>query len=416
MKRMKRLFTAHFAGRPAARIVALYSGVNLFILLPFIALFTVYRAVEPVGVFPQAFWAVVAFIAWHVLLPCLIAAAFYLALLLALRPDTRWGGEVVAPVLAGLLAVALLTLYSEPLLALVVLPLAARTWLRLLPVIGLTLALAAWSVYWDASYGTFAQTSPIAFPVAIFFAIMALIVTAYILFSFELAIRQARAREELDTLYRELDASYQTLSRYRELELEHASLEERTRISRELHDTLGHHLTAQRFDLQVLNKVMPPQTKASAALSRAVDRNAEAIADLRRAVQALRPEKAESTDVVQSLQELVALWSEHARVTFNVCGQERPLDSETALALYRLAQEALTNALKYAPEEKLELSLAFTGDSLSFEARNPAPPSPAPRGSGQGLKGLEERIRTLQGSFFAGREGESFKLWATLPA
>jgi hypothetical protein len=86
---------------------------------------------------------------------------------------------------------------------------------------------------------------------------------------------------------------------------------------------------------------------------------------------------------------------------------------------YRIAQEALTNAIKHAPGAHLEVGVALAGDELTITFRNDAVAAPSPiahTGSGLGLAGMRERLAALDGSLTAGAEADGgFRLQARLP-
>ena len=396
-----------FGDRPVASVVALFSGLNLTMVL-LASLFLVTENARggksPVLFQPLALLTRVA-----------VACLVFGLLLYFLRPGGRSLKERGVLVLFGVGVVALLTIYVDPLLSLALVPFAARYWLTLKETLIVAAALFAWSMLWGLTLGRLGGTNPPLVTIVVFL-VLAVIFGGYALMSFEFAVREARAREEARTFYDELQRSYQQLKNYRELELQHASLSERHRLSRELHDTLGHDLTAQRFDLEVLNKRMPDDETARGALERALARNAEAMGNLKRTVRALRPERLEQVTLSEALRHLVSLAPHNERVTLSIEGAEGVLDAETRLTLYRIVQETLTNAAKHAPSEVLNLHVQFlcghielSADNL-FESRDLTTPN-----RGLGLQGLRERVENLQGRFYVSCEGGRFRLWASLP-
>ena len=154
------------------------------------------------------------------------------------------------------------------------------------------------------------------------------------------------------------------------MEIQHAYLEERSRLSRELHDTLGHDLTAQRFDLEILKMPVLDSSVANQALERALARNVEAMHNLRRVVRALRPENFDEMKFREAIRQLVSISANPKLVSLEVDGEEGALSSDQRVALYRLVQEALTNAIKHAPGEPLQLHMQFFPDCVQFEASN----------------------------------------------
>lgn len=378
---------------PASKIVVLFASMNVALVLLFtltVPPFTNLGARLPI------------------LDPLAAAVRVGLAVLVVLsvlrvvdlvRPTWRSVG-VSATVLT--LATALLTFFYTPILALAYLPLVLRVrWtlpttilacgvglLLLLPISFQVRGMGWWGIGRRGLLDVLTLT----------LAVGAL--GAYLLLTFELALREARARQEIT-------ASHREVSRLRDLAVSRASRDERARMARELHDTLGHHLTAQRFDLQLLKE----DPRLLDALDRALQRNADAIADVRRAVLALRDGADENVE--RAIARLVDVWAPGARVSLHVADVSGDLCDEGRLAVYRAAQEALTNALKHAPGEAVTLTLKRDGDEVRFEARNAR--ESAPTREGQGVRGLRERARSLGGDAGLAYHDGQVRLWMTLP-
>jgi signal transduction histidine kinase len=90
------------------------------------------------------------------------------------------------------------------------------------------------------------------------------------------------------------------------------------------------------------------------------------------------------------------------------------------MALYRVAQEALTNAMKHAPGAKVEVEVSFSGSSISLSVQN-ATTSLQERplsatGAGYGLQGIEERVLLLGGQVDAGPAPGGWRVLAKVPA
>ena len=387
--------------------MALFSGLNLTMVL-LASLFLVTENARggrsPILFQPLALLTRVA-----------VAASLFGLLLYFLRPGERSPQEKGALVLLGVGVVVLLTLYLDPLLSLAIVPFAARYWLTLKQTLFVAAALFAWSMLWGFTLGRLGGLNPPLVTIVVFLA-LAVIFGGYALTGFEFAVREARAREEARTLYDELQRSYQQLKSYRELELQHASLSERQRLSRELHDTLGHDLTAQRFDLEILNKLPPDGETSQQALERALARNAEALGNLKRTVRALRPERLEQVTLSEALHHLVSLAPHNKWVVLDIAGVEGVLAAETRVTLYRIVQETLTNAAKHAPGKVLTLNVQFQDEHIELSADNFFESCGLTTSSrGLGLQGLRERVESLQGCFNVSVEEGRFHLWASLP-
>ena len=213
-------------------------------------------------------------------------------------------------------------------------------------------------------------------------------------FAFVLAalhLREQRARSELAVAN----------SRLRDLSMqaeELATMRERTRVARDIHDGLGHHLTVVGMQVQAARAVLGSDPdRADGLLGQAEDQTRQALASVRESVAALR----EARPVEPLSHQLRTLAGESAAAglptSVDVEGGERRLDSDVQVALYRAAQEGLTNARKHANAHAAVLRLAYGPDLVSLEVRDDGHGLGRDSG-GFGLVGLRERAEHLGGS------------------
>jgi signal transduction histidine kinase len=203
-----------------------------------------------------------------------------------------------------------------------------------------------------------------------------------------------------------------------------AVLDERTRIAREIHDVLAHSLGALGIQLQAVHALMAEQGEAGRALSlldQAQRMAKDGLAETRRAVYALR------AGAIRLDQELAAMVEthrsrHHARVSFGVVGQPRPLPPEATVALIRTAQEALVNTAKHAPLQPVDIGLYYDADGVQMIISNPLPSgSPGPGtafstiNGGYGLQGMRERLLLINGSLAAAAAGGRWTVTAQVP-
>lgn len=187
---------------------------------------------------------------------------------------------------------------------------------------------------------------------------------------------------------------------------------ERTHLARELHDVLAHTLAALAVQLEAAEAVLDAgdEERLRELLLRSRQLVTDGIEETAQAVRALRDEP---VAIAERIGELVG-----EDVPLRIDGTPRHLPAAAGLALYRAAQEGLTNARKHAPGATTEVSLAFDRGSTTVRVRNgecPAPPADAP-GSGLGLQGLRERLELAGGRLDAGASGDGFVVEATVPA
>jgi len=215
--------------------------------------------------------------------------------------------------------------------------------------------------------------------------------------------------------------------RAREAETEAAALGERARIAREIHDVLAHSLAAVSVNLEAAEALLyalPPGSpelgKAIECISRASVFTKEGLADARRAILALRDDAAPLAEQLAELvKEFGAGPGEQAWCT--VTGVPRPVAAEAGLAVYRTAQEALTNARKHAPGQPVRLTLAYSPDEIVLRAVNRLPNPTASRplaatGAGYGLTGLRERAALGGGTLTAGPADGEWQVTLRIPA
>ncbi|HXW81744.1 MAG TPA: histidine kinase, partial [Acidimicrobiales bacterium] len=203
-----------------------------------------------------------------------------------------------------------------------------------------------------------------------------------------------------------------------------ATLDERNRIAREIHDVLAHSLGALGVQIQAAKAVLTDQSdidRAVELLGQAQRMATEGLAETRRALQALR------TDTPPLPEGLADLSAAHqlryrAPVTFEVSGAPRPLSPDAGLALTRTAQEALVNTAKYAPHQPVEVRLDFLLESTALTVSNRLGQQAVHRGpvletanGGYGLAGMRERLLLISGSLSAGPHDGSWVVTARVP-
>jgi signal transduction histidine kinase len=229
-------------------------------------------------------------------------------------------------------------------------------------------------------------------------------------------IKQARESEDrTELLLAQLEDA-------REEQLRSAAIAERSRIAAELHDVLAHALSGAAIQLQGARK-LAEREHASAQVREAIDRAGELVRDglvnAREAVGALRGDR--MPDVGQ-LETLVASFTNDTAcaATLRVEGAARRLPPDVGLALYRGAQEALTNVARYAPGATAEVVLQYDGARTRLiveNARAAADGEPLRGvGGGNGLAGLRERVARVGGTMHAGPTETGWRVDVEVPA
>jgi signal transduction histidine kinase len=209
---------------------------------------------------------------------------------------------------------------------------------------------------------------------------------------------------------------------------EAAALDERGRIARELHDVLAHSLSALSVELEgarLLALDRDVDSDVIAAIGRAHRHAASGLDEARAAIKALRGDSVPGPD---KLEELIEEMRAHGiECTLEVSGKPRRLPSEAALAVFRTAQEALTNVRKHAEQAELvAIRLDYDPDGVQLivtdsagdgaESRVPQPAALASTGSGYGVSGMRERAELIGGRLLAGPTEDGFRVELWVPA
>ena len=224
------------------------------------------------------------------------------------------------------------------------------------------------------------------------------------------ALRQARTQTEaLSQLSNELESRVQAqTAALLEQSREAATLEERTRLARDIHDTLAQGLTGIVVQLgaaQRAQAIADPQAAEHLDLAQRMAR--EALAEARRSVWNLRAAALERGDLSDALAGLVTrAHSPTIAMRFEQHGEPWPLLPAVESALLRVCQEALANVSRHADASAALVTLDFQPEAIQLSIEDNgagfgddvlgAPPAPGPWG-GFGLLGMRERIGQLGG-------------------
>ena len=227
---------------------------------------------------------------------------------------------------------------------------------------------------------------------------------AFVFVTSLVARQQAQAREEQRRLNAELRAT-------RVLLAESARVNERTRISRELHDLLGHHLTALSLNLEVAGHLSEGRVKEHVQQAHTLARLL--LTDVREAVSHLRDGGAIDLEAaLRPLAENVPSLQIHMDI-------ESPLtmdDPERAHVLLRCTQEVITNAVRHAAARNLWIRARREGAMIAMTARDDGRGADA-FVAGNGLRGMRERLAQYGGHLeIKTRPQEGFCLHLMLPA
>jgi two-component system, NarL family, sensor histidine kinase UhpB len=166
---------------------------------------------------------------------------------------------------------------------------------------------------------------------------------------------------------------------------------ERTRIAAELHDEVGQSLTGVLLLLQQLAGEVPEHRRDVFAEAQETIRST--VDEVRRIAQELRPELLEHLGLASALKELSARFTEQAglELEWDIAPVLPPLTHDAELALYRVAQESLTNVARHAQAKKVWLSLQPGRDSVVLRVVDDGRGLNGASSNGGGLRGMRER-------------------------
>lgn len=241
-------------------------------------------------------------------------------------------------------------------------------------------------VYYKFNFSSFSQM--------IFFLIINILVLVVALF----AQYNKKEKENKDILYKELLDAHKKLKEYTDEVHRLSAIEERNRIARDIHDNLGHNMTALIMQLQMADHYLDvdsPRTKEY--LHNSIETAKDSLSAIRDVVETLRgtvivlnPEK--------EIKVLVKEFSEKtlAEINLNIKGNATN-NQEATTAIYHILQEGLTNSVRHGGAKKIEIQLYYTENSIEFIISDNGKGAESII-EGYGIKGIRERVRALNGN------------------
>ena len=226
-------------------------------------------------------------------------------------------------------------------------------------------------------------------------------------------------RETLDSMARQLEEAQAAMQNYI-VAITRGQEEERKRLARELHDDTIQSLFALRQRVELAQKALEKDpTLAATRLNDLKNMLSQTLDGVRRYVRDLRPAFLEEMGLIPALEML----AHEASAMLTIEGEERRLDPERELILFRMVQEALHNAAKYAQAQHISMQLSFEADEVraiveddgvGFDA--PETPAAYARNGHYGLMGMQERAQLFGGNVYVKSErGRGTKVVAYVP-
>ena len=216
-------------------------------------------------------------------------------------------------------------------------------------------------------------------------------------------LRQNAARDELRRVNSELQATQSLLA-------ENTRIAERVRIARELHDLVGHHLTALTLNLEVVTHLVDGKVLEHVQQAHSLARLL--LADVREVVSDMRRD--DLVNLADALHTLIG-GVPKPKIHLDLPSEEVMTEPERALVLLRCVQEMITNSVRHAKAGNLWIRLSMTRDGLAMSARDDGVGADKVA-VGNGLLGMAERLKQLGGKLEIESEpGAGFALHAWLP-
>jgi two-component system, NarL family, sensor kinase len=193
--------------------------------------------------------------------------------------------------------------------------------------------------------------------------------------------------------------------------------EERSRLSRELHDNVGPTLAGTRLQIEAVRGTLPTDFTGLAVLDRAVRGIDEALRTLRRVVHGLRPPELDALGLSGALQELAVFLSGpslRVETTLTLSGS---LPKPVEVAAYRIVAEALTNVVRHAHATRAEITVYLAGGNLLVQVCDDGvgvPPDATKHG--MGLRFMAQRAQEIAGEFSYESTADGTAVRAVLPA
>jgi signal transduction histidine kinase len=250
------------------------------------------------------------------------------------------------------------------------------------------------------------------------------IVAACVMMALFQRLRDAKCRAQ--ALLAELEQS-------RDGQARAAALAERQHLAREMHDVLAHSLSGLMLQLEgarMLARTAPDDPRLPVVVNRAHELAKDGLAEARHAIGMLRGEQLPGPEAIGTL---TGQFERHSGIpcTFAAAGRARTVPPDARLAVYRVTQEALTNVVKHAHAERVEVCMTYApdelrlsvedfGERLAAAALPEAGEGPASLtsvfASGYGLTGMRERAELLGGTLTAATTGCGFRVELRVPA
>lgn len=215
-----------------------------------------------------------------------------------------------------------------------------------------------------------------------------------------------------------LQAAYDDLAAYNASLEELTLLRERARISRELHDSVGHSLSTLIIQLNAVKSLIEINPQGcSGMLDELVTFTKTALENTRRAVRELKPIELEKYGFILSIKELCKKFEEltNIKITLLFSKESWNVNSDQGHQIYRIIQEALNNSARHGHSTEVNITLNFSNERLFISIKDNGIGSDT-LSSSFGMKGMADRVETLKGTIdFESKKDKGFSIYINIP-
>ncbi|MGL5417615.1 MAG: sensor histidine kinase [Clostridium sp.] len=256
-------------------------------------------------------------------------------------------------------------------------------------------------------------------PIYTLILVLLILILSYIKKLYESKVEAQRLYDKLRISEEKLLLANKELENYALSVEELTLLKERNRISREIHDSVGHSLSTAMIQLNAMEALLEKEGNPVSVMARNLRGFInESLQDVRKAVREIKPENYNVYEGIFRIQNIFKTFEKMTGVVVEdfISNVEWELSSDQITNLYRITQESLSNSLKHGKATKVKVIMNFTKDEFILSFKDNGRGCKVIEKTGVGLKGIEERVREMNGTFEASsKEGEGFFLKIVIP-
>ncbi|WP_055069737.1 sensor histidine kinase [Clostridium massiliamazoniense] len=220
--------------------------------------------------------------------------------------------------------------------------------------------------------------------------------------------------DKLRVTERELRIANRNLENYASSIEELAILKERNRISREIHDNVGHALSTTMIQLSAIERIANKEKSAIENIACNLREFVkDSLDDVRKAIKELKPDKYNEVEVIFKIEELLKNFEKMTdiKIIYRISKNRWLLNYKLSNVIYRIIQEALSNSLKHGKATEIRVIMNFSDEGLVLLIEDNGLGCDEVIYNGVGLKGIEERVREINGELeISTSKGSGFKI------